>query len=57
MHQSSLQNGVTGDRTGNHLAVLEDLRIGGRRASAGFGCATHTCERDAGNGSVQVLKP
>src|SRR6516165_12233843 len=50
-----LQNSVTRDRAGNHLAVLEDLRIGGCRASPGFGGATHTCERDTGNGSVEVL--
>src|ERR1700757_3736422 len=50
-----LQNNVTGDRTGNHLPVLEDLGIGCRSASPGFGCATDTGERNTRNGSVEVL--
>lgn len=54
-HLGKLQNDVTGDRTSNNLSVLDDLRIGGCRALPGFGYATHTCERDTGNGSVDVL--
>src|SRR6201993_1513406 len=51
----TLENHVTGHRASNHLAVLTDLRIGARRAPPGLSGATHTCERNTGHGSVEVL--
>ena len=55
MQPRSLENHVAAHRTGNHLAVLKDLRIRGSDASTGFGRATHAREHAAGNGCVQIL--